>query len=223
MTILLYIFLLFHPGDGGGLYKTARINNAKELAEKAFKQKNYKNALKYYTILTDSFKVSEETILLNKSHCYFNLNDKVKAKEAYNKISHAENRTINSIANQQLGTLAFEEKNLDLAKNYYKTALKAHPENNEARYNYELVSRLLKKQEENEKKNQDNKEKKEEPPQEPSLFAKKLKEQAEGLAGSYKYSDAYNLMIDGVKKDKSVLYYKEFIDKLKVVADLSKI
>jgi hypothetical protein len=122
-----------------------------------------------------------------------------------------------------LGNLAFEEKNLDLAKNYFKSALKAHPENNEARYNYELVSRLLKKQDENEKKNQDKKDNKEEPPQEPSLFAKKLKEQAESLAGSYKYSDAYNLMMDGVKKDKSVLYYKEFIDKLKVVADLSKI
>jgi tetratricopeptide (TPR) repeat protein len=223
MTVLLFLMLLFNPGDGGGLYRTARINKAKDLAEKAFKQKNYKEALKYYSILTDSFKVSEETVLLNKSHCYFNLNDKAKAKESYNNLSHAANKTISSIANQQLGNLAFEEKNLDLAKNYFKSALKAHPENNEARYNYELVSRLLKKQDENEKKNQDKKDNKEEPPQEPSLFAKKLKEQAESLAGSYKYSDAYNLMMDGVKKDKSVLYYKEFIDKLKVVADLSKI
>lgn len=215
------MLLLFQTISGGGLHKTARINERKTLAEEAFKKKHFKEALVHYNYLTDSMKVTEEAILINKAHCYYNLKDSKKAKDTYASVSHAHDKMINSVANHQLGNLAFEEKNLDMAKNYFKSALKALPENNEARYNYELVARLLKEQESKENKKQDKKEDSQ-PPPEPSLFAKKLKERAESLAGSYKYSEAYNLMVDGAKNDKSVLYYEDFIGRLKVVADLSK-
>jgi tetratricopeptide (TPR) repeat protein len=221
IRILLFILAFQLPGNGG-LHKTAEINKSKTAAEKAFKAKEYKEALKHYNNLTDSLKQTDETIYLNKAHCYYNLKDTKKAQEVYARLSHANDKTIKSIANQQLGNIAFEEKNLDLARNYYRSALKSHPGNEQARFNYELVANLLKKEDEKEDKKEDKKDD-QKPPPEPSLFAKRLKERAEAMAGSYKYSEAYQLMIDGAKKDKSVLYYQDFIGRLKVVADLSKI
>lgn len=220
MKISFVFLLLFFLSGGGEVHKVARINKAKASAEKAFKSGNYSEALKTYKILTDSFKLKEETVLINKAHCYFKLNYNAEAKKAYTELAVASDKSIRSIANNQLGLLSSEEKNLDMAKNYFKAALKAFPGNEEARYNYELISKLLNNQENKEEqdkndRNQNN--------SEPSEFAKKLKAKAEALSGSYKYQEAYELMVDGVKKDKSVLYYKDFIDRIKVIADLSKL
>ncbi|HYG38345.1 MAG TPA: hypothetical protein VD908_06995 [Cytophagales bacterium] len=219
-TGVILLILLFL--SGGEVHKTARINKEKSAAEKAFKEGNYKEALTHYKILTDSFEVKEEPVLINKAHCYYRMKDSVQAKKVYGALVNAGDNSIKSIANNQLGLLAFKEKNLDMAQNYFKAALKALPQNGEARYNYELVTMLLNRPEnkENKDKNQEDQKQK---PFEPSAFAKKLKAQAESLSGSYKYEEAYNLMTEGAKKDKTVLYYKDFIDRLKVIADLSKL
>ncbi len=221
MKIKLVLLLLLSLFNGGEIHKVARINKAKVTAEKAFKSGNYKEAAKTYQILTDSFKVREEPVLLNKAHCYFHLRNNEEAKKSYTTLLEAKDNSIKSIANNQLGLLAYSEKNPDMARNYFKEALKAFPQNAQARYNFELVSKLLKNQEKKEDKK--NKNDQNEKPMEPSAFAKKVKAQAEALSGSYKYLEAYNLMLDGVKKDKSVLYFKDFIDRLKVVSDLSKL
>jgi len=217
-VILLVLLFL----SGGEVHKTARINKEKSAAEKAFMEGNYKEALAHYKILTDSFEVEEEPVLINKAHCYYRMKDSVQAKKVYGALVNAEDNSIKSIANNQLGLLAFKVKNLDMAQNYFKAALKALPQNGEARYNYELVTMLLNRPENKEDKNK-NQEDQKQKPFEPSAFAKKLKAQAESLSGSYKYEEAHDLMIEGAKKDKTVLYYKDFIDRLKVVADLSKL
>lgn len=215
-----FLYLLFQLAGGGEVHKVARINKIKSSAEKSFKEGNYKEALENYTILTDSFDVKEESVIINKAHCFFKLKKMEQAKKVYSELVNATDNSIRSIANNQLGLIAYQAKNPDMAKNYFKASLKAFPQNGEARYNYELMARLSDKDESQQDQNKEDKNQKS---FEPSAFAKKLKAQAESLSGSYKYQEAYNLMMDGVKKDKSVLYYKDFIDRLKVVADLAKL
>ena len=53
--------------------------------------------------------------------------------------------------------------------------------------------------------------------QEPSEFAKKLKAQADQLVAGRRYKEAYDLMVDGLKKDETVSSYQTFIDRIKVV------
>jgi Ca-activated chloride channel homolog len=94
----------------------------------------------------------------------------------------------------------------------YKNSLKLDPGNHQAKYNLAYAQDQLKKQQD-EKNNDDNKNK-------PSEFAKKLKEQADKLNSAGKFTDAYNLMNEGLKKDKTVSYYQDFITKTGKVAQI---
>ena len=44
-----------------------------------------------------------------------------------------------------------------------------------------------------------------------------MKAQADRLVAERKYKSAYDLMVEGLKKDKTVSTYQEFIDRIKVV------
>ena len=56
----------------------------------------------------------------------------------------------------------------------------------------------------------------------PSDFAVKLKSRADSLVSIFKFSDAYDLLNNGEKKDTTVKAYKDFIKKLKDVKDISQ-
>jgi hypothetical protein len=102
------------------------------------------------------------------------------------------------------------------ALNLFKQAIKADPSNEEARYNYEMLKKKLdKKKKEEEQKNKDKNDKNKK--QEPSEFAKKLKAQADKLVAQRQYKPAYDLMMEGLKKDETVSSYQKFIDRIKVV------
>lgn len=215
--IPLLLLMLWWTGPG----KISKINSAKSEAKKAFNEGHYQDAVKKYRYLVDSLGVSEEEVILNLAHAYYLSNDTTNARNTYQGLTQSSKNIIRSKALQQLGLINNKQGKSDAALSQFKQAIKADPTNEDARYNYEMLKKKLeeKKKQDDQKKNDKNKNNKD---QEPSAFAKKLKEQADKLVAERKYTEAYNLMADGLKKDPTVSTYQEYIDRTKIVGQIDK-
>ncbi|MFM8849420.1 MAG: hypothetical protein ACKOE5_03385 [Cytophagales bacterium] len=212
-AVLLVIALLFTDLD-----KIGKINTAKSEAKKAFLSGDFETAAKKYRYLVDSLGVTEDEVRANLAAAYYQLKDTANALNTYSQIAQSSNARIRSVANQQLGVMADTNGKLEEALNYFRQALKAAPENQEARYNYEVVKKKLAEQKKKDNKNDSKKDK----DIEPSEFAKQLKAKADQLVSQRKYQEAHQLMVDGLAKDKTVAHYNEFINRTKIVADINK-
>lgn len=196
--------------------KISKINSAKSKAKDAFQAGDYKQAASIYTYLIDSLGVQEDEILLNRAHAYYLQKDTAHAQSDYQALAQSSKNQIASKADLHLGLIANQNKKPEQALSLFKQAIKADPTNEEARYNYEMLKKKLdKKKKDEEQKNKDKKDKNKK--QEPSEFAKKLKAQADQLVAGRRYKEAYDLMVDGLKKDETVSSYQTFIDRIKVV------
>jgi hypothetical protein len=154
-TALLFLLasLLFTDLD-----KIGKINSAKAEAKKAFLSGDFTTAIKKYTYLIDSLGVNEDEVRANLASAYFQANDTTGALNNYQRLTQSANKKISSVANQQLGVLANNQEKLEESLNYFKQALKAAPENDEARYNYEIVKKKLEeKKKQDQQKNKDQK------------------------------------------------------------------
>ncbi len=128
------------------LNKISKINHYKNIGEEAYKQKDYKKAIEAYKTLADSLSVNEDPVLLNLANAYFNVKDTSNASYYYNRLLTSDNSTILSAAHAQLGVLKKQQNKLPEALAHFKNALKADPENADARYNYELLKKMMKDQ-----------------------------------------------------------------------------
>lgn len=195
------------------------INRVKKEARLAYTSGDYKKAIAKYKYLSDSLHVNEDEAMLNLAHAYFMTKDTASAYSGYQLLTNSAESHIKSKAHQQLGILNHQRGKFEEALSNFKQAVKANTQNADARYNYEALKRKLdekKKQDEQKKKDEQDKKK------EPSEYAKKLKAQAEALAAQFKFSEAHNLMVEGSKKDPSVMYFKDFIDRLNDVVTINK-
>ena len=148
MILILNIILVFILND-----KIDEINRLTNSAEKSFFSKNYDESIRNYKTLIDSLDYSNEKIYLNLAHSYLLSNDTLNAIENYNFASLTENNKIKSIALQQLGNINEKNKKLDEALSFYKESIITDNNNEDSKYNYELVKRRI---EEEKKKNQQN-------------------------------------------------------------------
>ena len=144
----------------------AKTNALIKEAKEALENERYEEAAENYRVLLDSFGMDDSQLKLNMAHALLKSDQKEEAKNIYRNLSGALNAAHRSIANQQLGNLAIENEELDEAINLYKSALKANPENEEARYNYELAKKLKEKQEQEKEQNEDQQQKEQEEQQE---------------------------------------------------------
>src|SRR5687767_8210136 len=196
--------------------RIARINNAKSDARKAYVDGKYEEAVSKYKYLTDTLDVTEDEVMINLANAYFQVKDTANAFSAYQALTLSDKSHIRSKAQQQLGILHHRQGKLDEALANFKEAIKADNNNVDAKYNYEM----LKKKMDEEKKKQE--EKNRNKPKEPSAYAKRLKAQADALLAKYRFSEAESLMNDGAKRDPSVLYYEDFMNRLKEVVTIDK-
>lgn len=155
-TIFILLVSLFQTDPR----RIAKINAFKKEAEKAFQSGDFQNAIAKYTYLKDSMKVDDDNIMLNIAHAKYQLKDST-AQDNYQLLASSENKKLRSVALQQLGVINKEQNKLKLSADYLKKAIKADHTNKDARFNYEVVKKLLNEQEKNNKnkddKNQDNK------------------------------------------------------------------
>lgn len=190
--------------------KIARVNEMKRQAEEAMKSEDYQSAISSFRILTDSLGVVEDPVLLNLANAYFYQNDTTNAAQYYSRVLGSENDELRSLAYQQMGVINQMKNNMNEALNDFKNALKSNPENEDARYNYELLKKLLDEQEQQQNNDEDI---------EPSEYAKKLKEQADALVKQNLFDQALNIMQKGLQVDKTVSAYNQFITKLGEVVE----
>lgn len=136
----------------------AVINKFKKEAEKAFQAGNYQTAINHYRYLLDSMNIEEDEILLNLGHSYFQSKDTVNAKDYYARASMSNDLQLRSVAYQQLGVMAKNPQTLNESLQYLKSSLKSNPKNEGARYDYELVKKLLEEQQkqQQDQQNQEN-------------------------------------------------------------------
>ncbi|MBU2914306.1 tetratricopeptide repeat protein [Reichenbachiella agariperforans] len=143
MIKLVFIFLMTWTIDGSDV---AKVNGLKKEGEKAFKAGNYTLAAEKFSYLIDSMNIDDENAVLNLGHSYFQLGKNEEAQNQYMKLILSENEELKSIAYQQLGALSNDPKTLQKALSFFKSALKANPRNEDARYNYELIKKKLTEQ-----------------------------------------------------------------------------
>ncbi len=164
LGILAAQLLLFATGPGD----IRKINSLKSEAKAAYVKGDYQVAIDKYKYLVDSLGVNEEEVLLNLANAYFNSKDTVNAPSTYLPLTQSADTKIKSIANQQLGVMANRNGKFEEALNYFKQALKTAPDNEDARYNYELVKKKLeeekkKQEQQNKDQNKENKDDKKDP------------------------------------------------------------
>lgn len=135
--------------------KVSKINSLKSEAKKAFLAGDFKTAIAKYKFLRDSLGVTEEEVGMNLANSYFNTNDTTNATSTYQPLTLSGDKKIKSWSNQQLGVVANRQGKFEEALNYFKQAMKAEPQNDQARYNYEMVKKKLEEQKKQEQKNKD--------------------------------------------------------------------
>jgi tetratricopeptide (TPR) repeat protein len=199
---------------GGDISKIARVNKLKKGAEAAYTNGDYQQAISTFRTLTDSLGVHEDPVLLNLANAYFQINDTAQAKQYYAMVLGSEQNELRSVAHQQLGVIQQQKNKFEAALAQFKSALKANPSNEDARFNFELLKKMMENQQENQQdKNKDI---------EPSEYAKKLKDQADNLAKQNMFGQALRIMQMGLKEDETVAAYNEFITKLNDVVESQK-
>lgn len=139
LHLLVKIIIIF-SGDG-----VLQSNKLIKEAEMHFLQKNYLLALSTYEKLHNRLSIKDAHVLLNLAHCYYQIGDTAKAKKMYLSTNFTTNPQTGSVVYQQLGVMSFKNKEYGQALAHFKNALVAHPGNQTARYNYELVKKLLAK------------------------------------------------------------------------------
>ena len=151
-SVLVYILLIIYADD---INEIATINRVKNDAAKAYNEGNYQEAIKNYSYLYDSMGHENDKILLNLSNSYFKAQDTSSAQYHYSKLTGTQDNDIKSIAYQQLGVIANNMGKHDVALEQFRNSLRANPENNDSRYNYELLKRLMQENQQQQNQNQD--------------------------------------------------------------------
>ena len=102
-----------------------------------------------------------------------------------------------------------------MALDAYRGALRNQPSSKDAQYNFAYTLAKLKNQ-----KQGDSKDKPEQI--EPSEYAIGLKKQADEMVQRQEYSSALDIMAQGLKQDKTVEHYANFIQRLKDVTEINR-
>lgn len=170
---VLYIFLWIL--DNGSFSKVNLRNRAKIEAIIAFRRGNYREAANQYLILSKQSIFTPPEVSLNYAHALFEAKDTLAARQIYTRLSKLNGEKLPSTTLVQLGLIFCSQQDTAKALSLFKQALVAMPENNIARFNYELLKRKYKpKQEPTPKTPQDNTQKTppKPPPQENAEVAK---------------------------------------------------
>ncbi len=153
MKIVFALLLMVSPLTD--LNEVARINEHKKAANEAYLNEDFELAAHHYQFLVDSLQVREEAVLLNLANALFKLQDTTSARNYYNSVvSEGLAKKSKSVAHQQLGLMDYEGKKYKEALGQFKKALKNDPTNEAARYNYELLKKIVEEQEENQEQDQ---------------------------------------------------------------------
>ncbi|WP_339879290.1 hypothetical protein [uncultured Algoriphagus sp.] len=194
--------------------RVSRLNSAIDLAEESYAKTEYEQSIANHQLLIDEFGYASPQLDYNLglSNQYSEKPD--EAAGYYDKASTAADKTLASFSFNQGGVLLGDKKEYEPALSKFKSALIQDPNNEVARYNYELLARWLQRDEE--RKNQEN----DKP--EPSEFAKRKKAEADRLVEQFRFKDALTIMNDALQQDETVAAYQEFMTSLQEITEIDE-
>jgi len=215
IRMLLFTFLLI-PSSWK---KIGERNRALEAAERAYTSTDFEESVRRHLALISEQQLSDPQVKFNLALSYQNNGQEEEALKTYSEISLSRQSVIASFGANQAGVLEGRESNYKEALSYFKTALLKNPDNEVARYNYELLSRWLEENEEEEKEQQDqeNEEK-----LEPSNYAKRMKAQADSFLDQFRFKEALETMQKAMEIDETVRYYQGYINNLNDINEIDE-
>ncbi len=138
-SLIFYIFLWVI--DNSSFAKVNIRNQAIKNAQIAYKYGDFKEASSEYQILASTSFFTPSEVTLNYAHALFENNDTVQARRKYAQLISIKEPTIASTTYSQLGIIFCAEKDTAQALTLFKEALILKPDNDLARFNYELLKR----------------------------------------------------------------------------------
>lgn len=194
--------------------RVSRLNEAIETAEKSYSEARYEDAVKDHQFLVDEFQYSSFALDfdLGLSHHYATKVD--EALTFYDLATQNPDKVLASFAYNQAGVILGNKKEYQAALSKFQSALIQDPLNEQARYNYELLARWLKRDEERKQQEQNK--------PEPSEFAKRKKAEADRLVEQFRFKNALNLLEDALAQDSTVAAYQDFMTTLKEVVEIDE-
>jgi len=121
-----------------------------------------------------------------------------------------------ALGEYNIGTVLGKDDNWEQAAKHFKRSLSLNPNDEDAKFNYELA---LQKQKENEQQQQQQQNQK---PPEPSAYAREMKKQAEALVDQQRYQEAYTLMQEALKTDRTVAAFNDFIQRINDIITINQ-
>jgi len=220
-SVIILLFLSF-----GWFFRIANINERLEGAYEAYFKNDNIQAFDHLEYLTDSLTFQEDGLELNKAHTQFKLGSAMllqggqttddstttitmgSALELYNSLWVSDDKQLKSIAYNQAGVITFKTKSINgegavdeeilaTAIDYFKMALIEDPENEDARYNYEILKKYTE-------------------------YPEKLMEVARKLVRQRHYAEAYGLLANKVQSDPRFVKHQEFFKRLTDIIKIEK-
>jgi tetratricopeptide (TPR) repeat protein len=214
---MLWVILLLVPSSWK---KIGEKNKAIYEAEQAYITTDFEQSVRQHLGLIAEHDIRSPEVKFNLALSYQYNGQEEEAKKTYEKVLRSGNKTLGSFAANQIGVLEGRENNHKDALAYFKAALIQNPDNDIARYNYELLSRWLEENEEDQDKEERDQEDQEK--LEPSNYAKRMKAQADGFVDQYRFDEALNTMQRALEIDETVAYYQNFIQYLSDVKEINE-
>lgn len=146
IAALWVLFLIAATGAQADIGDIAAINRLKREAEAAFRNKYWNVAIAKYKQLIETYQVKEPEVMLNLAHAYFEAREYAMALVSYEQAAKCNNKAIQTVAFQQAAIIKAQSGQLEDALRYLRNSLRAWPNNQVARYNYEAVYALWVKQ-----------------------------------------------------------------------------
>jgi tetratricopeptide (TPR) repeat protein len=193
--------------------RVSRLNDAIEAAETSYAETKYEEAITNHLVLVNEFEMRSTYLDFDLALSHHYAKEEEEAAGYYDLATQSSDKTLSSFAFNQGGVLLGDKKEYQAALSKFQTALIKNPLNEEARYNYELLARWLKRDEE--RKQQQNK-------PEPSEFAKRKKAEADRLVEQFRFEDALKVMEGALAQDETVAAYQDFITLLKDVVQINE-
>ena len=127
--------------DNSSFTKVNLRNKATDDAQKAYLQGNYSEASLQYQLLAKQSFFTPPEVTLNLANSLFEQNDTIAARKKYAQLISLKEPLLASTTYSQLGIILCTEKDTARALALFKEALILKPDNEIARFNYELIKR----------------------------------------------------------------------------------
>ncbi|MBP5582673.1 MAG: tetratricopeptide repeat protein [Bacteroidales bacterium] len=180
-----------------------------------YNKEDYRNAAVQYKHACQLDSLSFDA-WYNFGNALCKMNKFILATEAYNKaLKLTADKIQKANIYYNVGNIECEQKHYEKAINLYKQALLLNPKDEEIRYNLAFAQEEFRKEEEARKMLEKmNEQLKNDEKKKPTKYAEDCLRKAQELVQQFKFEDAFKLMQEGVKKDKTVELYNDFIKKL---------